>query len=313
MEKVDTTMTFKLLIEDDEFKQITDSTVLSEVFFTLLQKYVPKFTKDYNLQKDLACKLYLYYLKQKEGKIKNLYEKVLLKFCGFFSLPEDMMNFFLSRDLDLNYEGIDMYGTPALLKDTLALTLKSPKLMGDFLDRIKGNTLQYFGNEHYEFYTDTVQMNLVAGRIAEAIRLFESEEYMVFPQDEKTVIRELPQSHGLYVGDFFDGKADSLTAAIGATHDSSVPLELKRAFLNTILYSHKIKLFNVSNLSRIKAILTEDEYQRFIHYLTVKVESREITCYSYERCTDLIQYENLNAFLESDKAKSLSYSLPNKH
>lgn len=284
------------IIESSEFKKTIENKNIGEVFFYLLQNFVTQFNNDYNTQRELACHLFIYYLKyhKKQGTIDHVYEKALLNFVGFFSLSEDTFKFLLEQDIDLNFSGVNMYGTPVILKDSLALGLTKPNLMGKFLDILNAKQIEYFSNLNYDMYTDTVQMNIQAGRIEESITLFESTEYNLYPTDAFTNSNEERK---------FTNNVDRLTSLIKTTRCSLIPKVQKRAILNTILYNPKIKVINKESLSDLKEILTEEEYTRFISYITTKVQEGKIILYKVEKGTI--------CFESSDSIKKLIYSKNN--
>ena len=271
------------ILLDDAFQSIIESTNYEEVFFKILREYMPKRSNDYRVQRNVACKLFVYYLKklEQDGKVSKLYEET--------------MEFLLSHELDLNYEGVDMYGTPAVLEDTLALGLNNyPRLMGMYLDLIDGVEYKIYGNGHYELYTDTVRMNVEAGRIDTAIELFESDVYPLFPIEEAEAKSKLKLGgEGLYVDEFLGGNRDSLFALLVGVRGSRISLPLRRAFLNTILYSLKIRFFNVAGLSSIKQVLSEDELARFTDYLFKKALKNEIVLYRFDEKESTIHYQSV--------------------
>ncbi len=289
------------IIESKEFNRIIESDNLSEVFFKLLQDFVTKYSEEYNEQRELACRLYVYYLKYKNNlnHINNVYEKALLSFVGFFSLSEDTFNFLLSQDIDLDYQGEDMHGTPAVLKDSLALGISNPKLMAKFLDILKAEDVKTFSNPNYDLFTDTVHMNIVAGRIAESIKLFESSNYILFTEDNIDI--EAPENTENIMQATSDNQDDKIMSLIKTTRGALISPELKRAFLNTILYSSKIRFFNKDSLGDLKEILNEDEYLRFINYLIEKVNSGEINLYSLQGVGNRIHLENANSIKDNPK------------
>lgn len=281
------------IIENSEFKKIIENKNISEVFFTLLQSFVTQFKEDYNSQRELACRLYIYYLKyqKKQDTIDHIYEKALLNFVGFFSLSEDTFRFLLEQDIDLNYSGVNMYGTPAILKDSLALGLAKSGLMSKFLDILDSQKIEYFSNPNYDMYTDTVQMNIIAGRIEQAITLFESSEYTLYPTDTFENNNEEKN---------FTNNTDRLTSFIKTIRSSLISKAQKRAILNTILYNPKIKVINKESLTDLKELLNEDEYTRFISYLNTKINEGKTTLYRVDR--GIIYFEAL------DSIKKLIYS-----
>lgn len=305
MEKID----INNITESQEFKNIIQNENISDVFFTILQNFVTQYSTDSNEQRTLACQLFIYYLTYQKSlnNIANIYEKTLLNFVGFFSLSESTYSYLLSQDINLDYEDTDMYGTPVILKTSLALGLNTPNLMSQFLDLLKKETthnsekskIQSFHNTYYGLYTDTVHMNVIAGKVGEAIHQFESPEYSLFNGDIDKILELLMKEKSIQLESI--NTMDLTSSLIKATRGSLISNELKRAFINTIIYSPKIRLLNKASLSDLSLILTEDEYNRFITYLLNKINSGEILIYRVDK--NIISLDTLDNILP----KKLTY------
>ena len=263
------------ITESQEFKKIIQNENISDVFFTILQNFVTQYSTESSEQRTLACQFFIYYLTYQKSlnNIANIYEKALLNFVGFFSLSESTYSYLLSQDINLDYEDRDMYGTPVILKTSLALGLNNPNLMSQFLDLLKKETnhnsekskIQSFHNTYYGLYTDTVHMNVIAGKVGEAIHQFESPEYSLFNGDIDKILELLMKEKSIQLESI--NTMDLTSSLIKVTRGSLISNELKRAFINTIIYSPKIRILNKASLSDLSLILTEDEYNRFIAYL----------------------------------------------
>lgn len=305
MEKID----INNITESQEFKNIIQNENISDVFFTILQNFVTQYSTESNEQRTLACQLFIYYLKYQKSlnNIANIYEKTLLNFVGFFSLSESTYSYLLSQDINLDYEDTDMYGTPVILRNSLALGLNNPNLMSQFLDLLKKETnpnsekskIQLFHNTYYGLYTDTVHMNVIAGKVGEAIHQFESPEYSLFNGDIDKILELLMKEKSIQLESI--NTMDLTSSLIKATRGSLISNELKRAFINTIIYSPKISLLNKASLSDLSLILTEDEYNRFITYLLNEINSGEILIYRVDK--NIISLDTLDNILP----KKLTY------
>lgn len=297
------------ITESQEFKKIIQNENISDVFFTILQNFVTQYSTESSEQRTLACQLFIYYLTYQKSlnNIANIYEKALLNFVGFFSLSESTYSYLLSQDINLDYEDRDMYGTPVILKTSLALGLNNPNLMSQFLDLLKKETnrnsekskIQSFHNIYYGLYTDTVHMNVIAGKVGEAIHQFESPEYSLFNGDIDKILELLMKEKSIQLESI--NTMDLTSSLIKVTRGSLISNELKRAFINTIIYSPKIRILNKASLSDLSLILTEDEYNRFIAYLLNKINSGNILIYRVDK--NIISIDTLDNLLP----KKLTY------
>ncbi len=299
MKKID----INSITESQKFKNIIKNENISDVFFTILQDFVTQYCTEYNEQRTLACQLFIYYLKyqKKLNNIDNIYEKTLLNFVGFFSLSESTYSYLLSQNINLDYEDTDMYGTPVILRNSLALGLNNPNLMSQFLDLLKKeknpdsekSQIQSFINPYYDLYTDTVHMNVIAGKVGEAIHQFENSEYSLFNDDIDKFLELLMKEKSISLESI--NTRDIISSLIKTTRGALISNELKRSFINTIIYSSKIRLLNKDALSDLSLILTEDEYNRFITYLLGKINSGEILIYRVDK--NIISLDTLDNIL----------------
>ncbi len=299
MKKID----INSITESQKFKNIIKNENINDVFFTILQDFVTQYCTEYNEQRTLACQLFIYYLKyqKKLNNIDNIYEKTLLNFVGFFSLSESTYSYLLSQNINLDYEDTDMYGTPVILRNSLALGLNNPNLMSQFLDLLKKeknpdsekSQIQSFINPYYDLYTDTVHMNVIAGKVGEAIHQFENSEYSLFNGDIDKFLELLMKEKSISLESI--NTRDIISSLIKTTRGALISNELKRSFINTIIYSSKIRLLNKDALSDLSLILTEDEYNRFITYLLGKINSGEILIYRVDK--NIISLDTLDNIL----------------
>ena len=72
-----------------------------------------------------------------------------------------------------------------------------------------------------------------------------------------------------------------------------------------ILYSKKIKLFNFENLDLIKGMLSEEQYDIYIGYLSHMIKSNKITLFSVDDDKNTINYEPLDSIYNKGKTKVL--------
>lgn len=265
---------------------------------TLSQKY----SNDFKIQKNLKNILFIYYLKSSFRKFprKNYYERVLLNMLTF--LDEEVLEFLLSQNIDINYVGYDIYNSEIKLADELALYIESPRVMSLLLQKQGILTRKYF-SDRYDNYTDLCRMNIIAGNLDKALEIFNSEEYKLVlePLNIDLIFKKLIQKDNLYLEYFLGEQSDILLQVIRTIKDSQLSKENKSIFLNQILYSQKIKIFNVFNLNPIKEILGEEDYLKYENYLKEKVSKEEIVLYSLGCKDNLLLYESLESTFQIDK------------
>ena len=265
---------------------------------TLSQKY----SNDFKIQKNLKNILFIYYLKTSYRNIprKNYYERVLLNMLTF--LDEEVLEFLLSQDIDINYVGYDIYNSEIKLADELALYIESPRAMSLLLQKQGISTRKYF-SDRYDNYTDLCRMSIIAGNLDKALEIFNSEEYKLVlePLNIDSIFKKLIQKDNLYLEYFLGEQSDILLQVIRTIKDSQLLKENKSIFLNQILYSQKIKIFNVFNFNLIKEMLSEEDCLKFENYLKEKVSKEEIVLYSLGYKDNLLLYESLESTFQIDK------------
>ena len=163
-----------------------------------------------------------------------------------------------------------------------------------------------FSNDYYNLHTDLCRMNIIAGNIDKALEIFNEENYKLFLNNvnDAEISRKLSiVKNGMFVNELNGEESDVLLQIIKTVEISEMEIDLKRSFLNKILYNNKIKLFNTSNLSSIQNILSEEEYNKFVEHLYSKIDLKQITAYSNSDNKNIIFYESLRTI--TGKPKSL--------
>lgn len=277
----------------------TDYEKVYEDLRTISQKY----SNDFKIQKNLKNILFIYYLKTSYRNIprKNYYERVLLNMLTF--LDEEVLEFLLSQDIDMNYIGYDMYENQVRLVDELALNIQMPRAMQTLLKKVYPLNRNQFRNSKYYNYTDLCRMNIVAGNLEKALEIFNSQEYKLIlePLSIDSIFNGLLQKENLCLKYFLGEQSDILLQIIRTLNDCQLSKEEKSAFLNQILYSGKIKLFNTSNINLIKSMLNEEDYLKYENYLKGKVFNEEIVLYSLGYRDNLLVRESLESTFSLDK------------
>lgn len=297
------------IINDEEFKKMLNSNDYEEVY-ELLRNYSSKISRKLSfnneLQNKLRDRLFIYYLmvSKQMYKRRNMFEKVLIKMNSHLS--NDILDYLLSQDLDMNYIGYDIYGNTTTLIDELALHTNNPKYMNIILSKMNNVNRKEFSNDYYNLHTDLCRMNIIAGNIDKALEIFNEENYKLFLNNvnDAEISRKLSiVKNGMFVNELNGEESDVLLQIIKTVEISEMEIDLKRSFLNKILYNNKIKLFNTSNLSSIQNILSEEEYNKFVEHLYSKIDLKQITAYSNSDNKNIIFYESLRTI--TGKPKSL--------
>ena len=147
-------------------------------------------------------------------------------------------------------------------------------------------------------------MNIIAGNIDKSIEIFNNENYHLFSNNinDTEISQKLSKDkNGMLINELNGEESDILLQIIKTVDTSLIEIDLKRNFLNQILYSDKIKLFNISNLSIIQNILKEEDYKKFIEYLYNKIDLKQITSYSNSDHKNIIFYESLKTITQKRK------------
>lgn len=279
-----------------------------EQVYEELRLIAQKYSHDIGIQKNLKNILFMYYLKISSKKFvrKKYFERVLIRMGS--SLDEEVLTFLLSQDLDMNYVCEDMYGTPVTLMDELA-NIKSQKIMNMFLKKIGNSNRKYFGIPYYRSHTDLCRMNIIAGNLDKALEIFNSEDYQLFFRniDEDYIFENFKEGKVcLFIKNFLGEQSDILFQIINTIKDSKNTLENKKSFLIQILYSGKVRIFNISNLKLIEEILGTEDYNLFVEYLKDRVVQKEMVLFDLQIKEDTLFYASLaNTFPEPDKVFSL--------
>lgn len=279
-----------------------------EQVYEELRLIAQKYSHDIGIQKNLKNILFMYYLKISSKKFvrKNYFERVLIRMGS--SLDEEVLTFLLSQDLDMNCVGEDMYDTPVTLMDELA-NIKSQKIMNMFLKKLGNSNRKYFGIPYYKSHTDLCRMNIIAGNLDKALEIFNSEDYQLFFRniDEDYIFENFKEGKVcLFIKNFLGEQSDILFQIINTIKDSKNTLENKKSFLIQILYSGKVRIFNISNLKLIEEILGTEDYNLFVEYLKDRVVQKEMVLFDLQIKEDTLFYASLaNTFPEPDKVFSL--------
>lgn len=299
------------ILNDNSVQRIYLSTNYEQVYESL-RLVAQKYSRDFQIQKNLKNILFIYYLKISSRKFvrKNYFERILISMNRF--LDDEVLTFLIGQDLDMNYIGDDMYNTTVTLIDELSLNIKSPTIMNKFLEKIKDSNRKYFGVSSYRSYTDLCRMNIIAGNLDKALEIFNSEDYNLFfiNIDEKYIFENLKQGKVcLFVKGFLGEQSDILFQIISTIKNSQSSQEDKKLFLTQILYNKKIRIINIASLEIIEQILGVEDYNLFVEYIKDSVTKKEMVLFSTRIKDDTLYCESLeNTFPEPDKVLNLETS-----
>jgi len=240
-------------------------------------EYIVSLRNSASMHKELFLD-YLDYAYER-NKNNNFYERVLFGLVLFHN--EEYLEYLLSQDLNMNYEAYDSYGHYCNLAEYLANNIKTPKAMKLLLEKVKdSDDIYYWGG--YGIYTDLCRMNITANNLDKALEIFNSDFYNLLPPAAEKLNGNqlLMAENGLLINEFNAYNDDGLFCVLKTLRESKIEKEDKKNFLNEVLYSDKVKLFNVYNLEIIRSIYDDESYENFIDYLKEKTAQEKIVLYS---------------------------------
>lgn len=300
--------------ENISYKKILKNKKARDVFpvpattFQAIKTYEFLFFNSEKYDTDTCTRIYIDWLKDiyKRSNDDFFYEDIvasIVKNC----YSDDLMCFLLSQKFDMDYSYMDYCGKHFVLRDYLALTITSPKIMKVFLNKVENYSIKLFGDQFSKHYTDLCIMNTLAGNYDKAIEIFESNNYNLFFNDVSVsdIINDLEDEYYSYIDNFYGNDSDRLFRILSSINEEK-PLEERSAFLKRILYNDKIKLFNIDNIELITRNMLEEDYEAFMKYLMIKVDSGTITTFSTLNDNNMIYKEPLNHALIKPKQKRIA-------
>ena len=295
----------------EDIEEILNNRIIKKIFrvknyehvYLLLERYVDSYSKDFIVKKKLQNKLFIIYLSQLENQTKkgNLYERLL---CSFIDKPynREIISYLLSKNINLNYKTTDKLGISLTLPYILANNIEDKDCMQLFLQKLKNSKTIFFRNTFYKNYTDLCRLNIKAGNLEEAYKVFLDTRYKLFNVDYldlEEVLDKLLLESKVTIKGFNTYQDDLLYQVISTIKYANLNEEDKKALLINILKSKKIKFFNVLNLSFIKEMLDSITYNKFLDYLKKLERNREIILFNISPNFDSTIYlTTLNATLE---------------
>lgn len=290
--------------------------LLALYYYTDAYKYIKRIVgqssyakSSYEFNRQSINTLFIYYLKDKYFKEpdSHLFEKVLSEMINILDL--EVVEYLFSQDIDMNFYAKDRLGNEGRLINTLAMSISVPEMMNVFLDKINTIDEMYFYHDGYKSYTDLCIMNIISGNIIEALEIFDRNDYNLFMgvsnyeliTDTLNIDNPEITMYGYNIKNH-----DNISKIISTINSYYLTINRNiKLLLVGILYSKKIKLFNIENLDLIKGMLSEEQYDIYIGYLSHMIRSNKITLFSVDDDKNTINYEPLDSIYNKGKTKVL--------
>lgn len=287
------------ILNNETVKKIFKISYYKDVY-QFFEDYLEFYNKDFQVRRGIQNKLFIEYLKQlpKVNDRNNLYERMLVTFLNM-DYTEDIIEYLLNQEFNMNYVTLDSNNKRVPLQYLLAVRIKDKKNMQLLLDKLNTKNI-FFRNGYYKDYNDLCRMNIIAGNLEEAFKVFNSDRYKLLNTDtlsQDDIIKTLISDEQITIEGYNILDIDLLTQVILTIKNSNLDILDKRRILINILKSRKIKLFNVDNLSIIEEIL-ESEYTKFLEYLRILEVNKDIVLFNISKTSkDTMSYTNLDNIL----------------
>ena len=290
-------------------KRILDNETVQKVFkisyykdvYQFFEDYLEFYNPDFQVRRSIQNKLFIEYLKQlpKVNDRNNLYERMLVTFLNK-DYTEDIIEYLLNQEFNMNYVFLDSNNKRVPLQYLLAIRVKDKKNMQLLLNKLNTKNI-FFRNGYYKDYNDLCRMNIIAGNLEEAFKVFNSERYKLLNVDtinQDEIKNTLINDKQITIDGYNILDIDLLTEIILTIKNSDLDILDKRKMLINILKSHKIKLFNIDNLRIIEEILESESYAKFLEYLRVLEANQDIVLFNISKTSnDTMYYTNLDNIL----------------
>ena len=269
--------------------------------YQFFEDYLEFYNSDFLVRRNIQNKLFIEYLKQlpKVNDRNNLYERMLVTFLNM-NYTEDIIEYLLNKEFNMNYVTLDSNNKRVPLQYLLAVRVKDKKNMQLLLNKINTKNI-FFRNGYYKDYNDLCRMNIIAGNLEEAFKVFNLERYKLINIDtlnQDDIIKTLISDKKITIDGYNILDIDLLSQVILTIKNSNIDILDKRRMLINILKSRKIKLFNIDNLKIIEEILESENYTKFLEYLRNLEENQDIILFNISKTSnDTMYYTNLDNML----------------
>ncbi len=288
------------ILNNEIVKKIFKVSYYKDVY-QFFEDYLEFYNQDFKVRRSIQNKLFIEYLKQlpKVNDRNNLYERMLVTFLNK-DYTEDIIEYLLNQEFNMNYVFLDSNNKRVPLQYLLAIRVKDKKNMQLLLNKINTKNI-FFRNGYYKDYNDLCRMNIIAGNLEEAFKVFNLERYKLLNVDtinQDEIKNTLINDKQITIDGYNILDIDLLTEIILTIKNSDLDILDKRKMLINILKSHKIKLFNIDNLKIIEEILESESYAKFLEYLRVLETNQDIVLFNISKTSnDTMYYTNLDNIL----------------
>ena len=269
-------------------------------------------SNEYSNKNSIFNKILKWYVEKlvSRGNKENALEKIFEHEMFVNLVDLDNLKYLLSQNIDLQYKFYDLYvGGSETIAEKLAFQTKDKEKMKLVLEKI-GDKLYYF--DTLEQSVDLCRMNIIAGNLEKAFEIFKSDEYKLLLGNSYKLEREslYEISEGIHIDEFNPAYDDMLPFILKALRYADVSNELKEDFLKRIIYSNKIKFFNIGSIETVNAFVSEDIYNSICDYLYYKSLNRELTLFRAQNTESSIFNHSLMFFVSpkefKEKTKGIS-------
>lgn len=268
---------FDYITKDEFLKKLYNSDNFSDVY-NILDRYSKYIVKkemgkiDCKKSRDLLDKMFIDYLNFAKDRNKNcmFLEKVLLN--GYYVYDREVFNYLLDQDINLHYRIDDASGCLSLI-DILAVycshdnEMKNSIVMGKIINKSDGR--KFFAND-FGKSTNLCRMYIIAGDLDGAFREFYTGKYYSYSNRD---LVKLLYSKDCFFIDESNGE-DEISNIIRELYLSDVEDYKKEEFLLKVLYDDRTVLIEEDSIDVIKRILNEDNYNKYINYLSDKINNK---------------------------------------
>lgn len=224
--------------------------------------------KIHNISAEEINKKFILYLEEYIELHQNTYEELFLyHFATYRSggnfVYKELVNLLFSK-INLDCVIDEGNGKTTLLKNKIARKLyygaQDKGIINTFLNLNPGI---YFEGD-YSSDIDIFRLNLIAGNLEKAKEIFNSDVYELYSLEQYNALK----NDGYYDIEKYGMPVDRLKGVLFVLeiNASIEPQKRKKALLD-LIYSNKIKMVSCDSLDRIRASLTEAEYNEYIEYI----------------------------------------------
>lgn len=234
------------------------------------------------IEKKKAISCNINFLKNKavkdDTKVTNFYENAIFKFFKPSNLDENSVDeaillFLLEQEIDLNFKSSDCSSKPTNLESFLCKMPKNKNVIKKLLEK----DLSLYCYEENILVSDLLQLCIEGEDLTRANEILNKEEYKL--ADAKNI--EKLKTNGKIELDFVDSmKFDRLSILLTRLLNHKNTKEEKIEFLSKILYSDKVKTFDVANFYKVSKIYSDKEYIEFLDYMKSQLESGNVIAYT---------------------------------